>query len=84
MLIRESPEQIPRLTQTVLHVSWESIIRVPQERNQLRLPGERGYIPPIGGNRTLRSIRKQSAPHMFAIVLSVTVGVDVELFDCGL
>lgn len=27
-----------------------------------------GDVPPMGGKRTLRSIRKQSVPHMFAIV----------------
>jgi hypothetical protein len=29
-----------------------------------------GYLPPMGGKRTLRSIRKQSAPHMVALLRS--------------
>jgi hypothetical protein len=47
----------------------------------MQLPGACGYIPPIGGKRTLRSIRKQSAPHMIAIVFEVTVTGRVETFE---
>ena len=35
----------------------------------------------MGGKRTLRSIRKQSAPHMIAIVVGVMVAMEVEVFE---
>lgn len=47
---------------------------------QILLPTQSG-VPPMGGKRTLRSIRKQSAPHMIAVVFEFTVSGCVEVFE---
>jgi hypothetical protein len=40
------------------------------------MPRAGEYIPPIGGKRTLRSIKKQSVPHMMAISGNSSVCVE--------
>jgi hypothetical protein len=44
--------------------------------HKTRVPGalsEGGDIPPMGGKRTLRSIRKQSVPHILTIVADIEI-----------
>ena len=67
----ESAPQMPFFTQTVYVVSDDVA------GSARRVPGARvrsGDVPPMGGKRTLRSIRKQSVPHMLAIVGEADVG----------
>jgi hypothetical protein len=66
----ESAPQMPFFTQTVQRVSGLSVYTCA---HQTWVPGALcgdGYIPPMGGKRTLSSIRKQSEPHILMIVLN--------------
>jgi hypothetical protein len=76
----ESAPQIPFFTQTVQRISSLS---VHTRAHQTWVPGPLCggvYIPPMGGKRTLSSIRKQSVPHILKVVLD---SERVRLFESG-
>lgn len=58
MFIRESAEQIPRLTHTVFIVNNRLRAKIDQNPQRKRLPGR-------GGNKIAKRPRKKSVEHIF-------------------